>query len=83
MSVDVMTGGTIPVGAKSVSFTNSTGSTVYVNNCALAGFPTKVPVPNGGGSVVFSPPGPAAVAGNYSYSTSASIGGAMPVIKVQ
>ena len=83
MSVDVINGGTIAVGAKSVTFTNNTGSTVYVNNCQLQGFPSKVGVPNGGGSVVFSPPGPPAVAGTYPYSTSANIGGTLPAIKVQ
>lgn len=83
MSVDVMNGGTIAVGAKSVTFTNATSGTVYVNNCQLPGFPSKVGIPHGGGNVVFSPPGPAAVAGSYSYSTSASIGGTLPIIKVQ
>lgn len=83
MAIDVLTGGTLAVGSKSVTFTNNTGSTVYVNGCTLSGFPAKVPVPNGGGTVTFSPPGPAATAGTYPYTTSSSVRGTPPAIKVQ
>jgi len=83
MSRRVIDGGTIPVGSTSVAFSNNTGATVYVNNCTLPGFPAKVPIPNGGFTVLFSPPGPAAAAGTYPYTTSANIAGIPPAIKVQ
>ena len=83
MAISVMDGGQIPVGSTSVAFSNNTGATVYVNNCRLAGFPAKVGIPNGGFTVLFSPPGPPAAAGTYPYTTSANIGGTPPSIRVQ
>jgi hypothetical protein len=84
MAIDVMNGGTLAVGSTSVTFTNNTGKTVYVNGCTLSGFPAKVPVPNGGGTVIFSPPGPPAATGSYPYTTSLSKPREInPVIKVQ
>jgi hypothetical protein len=71
MSVPVCSGGDVTGGANSIAFTNS-GSTVYISNCTVPGWPVvaggSVPIPNPGGSVVLSKPLPNS--GSWTYSAS-------------
>jgi hypothetical protein len=83
MSIPVCSGGTVTAGANSIAFTNS-GSTVYISNCTVPGFPVApppgVPIPNGEHNVQLS--GPLPNAGPWSYSASGGCNGTSLPIRV-
>jgi hypothetical protein len=62
MSIPVCSGGTVTGGANSISFTNGSGSDVYIKNCTLPGFPVTAPsgykVPTAGVSIPLTTPIP-------------------------
>lgn len=82
----VCTGGTLSVGATSITFTNDQAYDIFVDDLGLAGFPAsfKVPAAQGGNSGTASHAIDPATAGNYSFTPSPGCsGGTVPVIKVQ
>jgi hypothetical protein len=84
MSIPVCGGGTVLAGANSISFTNGSGSTVYIANCTVPGFPIVAPpgypIPNGGGSIQLSNPLPSS--GSWTYSASGGCNGTSLPIRV-
>ena len=85
--MDICGGGTIGVGATSISFTNDHTESCTISGCTMPGWPTTDPVipakqgpTPGSGTVNLSAP---ATAGEYSYSPSCCKKRTDPTIKVQ
>jgi hypothetical protein len=84
--MDVCAGGSISVGATSITFTNNRPVACKITSCELPGFPVPVVVPAKVGSqpgtatVTLNPP--ATVKGDYKY-TADCCDKTNPVIKVQ
>jgi len=85
--MDVCGGGTISVGATSITFENHHADDCTLSDCNLPGWPTTSPVVpkkvGGTAGTLTVPLNPPAVAGDYTYSPSCCTKRTNPTIKVQ
>jgi len=80
--MDICAGGTVSVGATSISFTNNHNENCTITSCTIAGWPTTDPViaAKTTQSVPLSTP---ATAGDYTYTPNCCTKRTDPIIKVQ
>jgi hypothetical protein len=81
--MDICAGGTVSVGANSISFTNNHNENCTITSCSMPGWPTTAPVITAKTTQSVPLSTPAAAGGPYTYTPNCCTKRTDPQIRVQ